>query len=262
MSSFTLKKLDIWRAMSYHWGMTTVSARITQQIQQLPEDMSFGYSELAIDRHDFLSAAKALERLQKKGHIRKLSKGRFYKPKRTPFGEKKPDEQQLLKPYLHRQGKRIAYVTGDYLYNQLGLTTQLPAVLKIASRGQRIFVNAGAVKATAVKSYVDVTDDNYQMLGFLDAMKDLKQIPDVDIGNAITIFKTRIGQLKEPQRQAMIDYALAYPPRVRALLGAVLTVLNQKKGIGKLRDSLNPLTTFDLGIDDALLTGASVWNIR
>lgn len=242
--------------------MMTVSAKITQQIQQFPEDMSFGYNELTIARQDFLSAAKALERLQKKGLIRKLAKGRFYKPKHTPFGEKKPDEQQLLKPYLYQQGKRIAYITGDYLYNQLGLTTQLPAVLKIASRGQRIFINMGALKATAVKSYVEVTDDNYQLLGFLDAMKDLKQIPDVDIRSAITIFKNRIGQLKEPQRQAMIDYALAYPPRVRALLGTVLTDLNQKKGIKKLRDSLNPLTTFDLGINDTLLRSASDWNIQ
>lgn len=257
-----INKLAIWQLMCYHRSMMTVSEKITQQIQQLPEDVSFGYSELAIARQDFLSAAKALERLQKKGIIRKLSKGKFYKPKQTPFGEKKPDEQQLLKPYLYRQGKRIAYVTGDYLYNQLGLTTQLPAVLKIASRGQRISVSLGTVKATAVKSYVDVTNDNYQMLGFLDAMKDLKQIPDVDIGNAITIFKTRIRQLKEPQRQAMIDCALAYPPRVRALLGAMLTVLNQKKGIGKLQDSLNPLTTFDLGIANTLLTSASAWNIR
>ncbi|MBD2704677.1 hypothetical protein IC229_28835 [Spirosoma sp. BT702] len=242
--------------------MTTVSAKIMQQIQQFPEDMSFGYSELAIARQDFLSAAKALERLQKKGLIRKLAKGRFYKPKRTPFGEKKPDEQQLLKPYLYKQGKRIAYVTGDYLFNQLGLTTQVPAVLKIASRGQRIFINVGAIKATAVKSYVDVTDDNYQMLGFLDAMKDLKQIPDIDIKNAVAIFKNRIRQLNQSQRQAMIDCALAYPPRVRALLGAVLTALNPKKGISKLSDSLNPLTTFDLGIDDTLLTSALAWNIR
>lgn len=240
----------------------TVSARITQQIQQFPEDMSFGYRELAIASQDFLSAAKALERLQKKGLIRKLAKGKFYKPKRTPFGEKKPDEQQMLKPYLYQQGKRIAYITGDYLYNQLGLTTQVPAVLKIASRGQRIFINLGAIKATAVKSYAEVTDDNYQMLGFLDAMKDLKQIPDVDLEKALAILKNQIRQLKASQRQALIDYALAYPPRVRALLGAMLTDLNQQKEATKLRNSLNPLTTFELGIDATLLASAPDWNIR
>lgn len=242
--------------------MMTVAEKISQQILKLPEDVSFGYNELDIPRQDFLSAAKALERLQKKGLIRKLAKGKFYKPKLTPFGEKKPDEQQLLKPYLYQNGKRTAYITGDYLYNQLGLTTQLPVVIKIASRNRRIFINTGAIKATAIKSYVDVTDDNYQILGFLDAMKDLKQIADVNLENAVIIFKDRIGALNEQQRQAMIGYALAYPPRVRALLGAILTDLDQQAGLEDLRNSLNPLTTFKLVLTNQLLTSASDWNIQ
>jgi hypothetical protein len=242
--------------------MTSVSDKVAQQIQCLPEDTSFGYGQLALAKQEYQTAAKALERLQKKGMIKKLSKGIFYKPKKTVFGEKRPDEQQLLKPYLYQNGKRTAYITGGYLYNQLGLTTQLPAVIQIASRGRRIAVNTGAIKATAVKSYVDVTDGNYQTLGFLDAMKDLKQIPDIDIGNAMTIFKNRIGQLNASQRQAIIEYALAYPPRVRALLGALLTDLGKPEGVAELRDSLNPLTTFELGFTDHILTSASDWNIR
>ncbi|WP_077920528.1 DUF6088 family protein [Spirosoma sp. 209] len=242
--------------------MATLAQTVARQIDQLPEATSFGYGQLAIGKRDYVATAKVLERLQKKGVITKLAKGIFYKPKKTIFGEKKPDEQQLLKPYLYQNGQRTAYITGDYLYNQLGLTTQVPVVMQIASRNRRVFVNNGAVKATAVKSYVDVTDDNYQMLGFLDAMKDLKQIPDVDLGNALAIFKSQISELTPAQRQMMIDYALAYPPRVRALLGAILMDLSMEQGINKLRDSLNPLTTFDLGIDDSLLASASDWKIR
>lgn len=242
--------------------MSHVSDQVSQQIQQLPDDVSFGYSQLTIPKADYLTAAKALERLQKKGVIKKLAKGLFYKPRQTVFGEKQPDEQQRLKPYLFQNGKRTAYITGAYLYNQLGLTTQVPAVIKIASRSRRITVNSGAIKATAVKSYVEVTDANYQLLGFLDALKDLKRIPDVAIDKAIPLVKDRIGSLKPDQRQLLIDYALAYPPRVRALLGAILTNLNQTKGLDPLRASLNPLTTFELGLDDQLLPTASAWHIR
>ncbi|RRA98614.1 DUF6088 family protein [Larkinella rosea] len=242
--------------------MPSIAQKIAQRIQGLPEDISFGYEQLDITREEYSTAAKVLERLQKKGEIKKLSKGIFYKPKKTVFGEKRPDEQQLLKPYLYQNGQRTAYITGDYLYNQLGLTTQLPAVIKIASRHRRIFINTGAIKATAIKSYVDVTEDNYQLLGFLDAMKDLKQIADVDIENAITIFKDRVGALDKQQRQAMIQYALAYPPRVRALLGAILTDLDQQDGVDDLRNSINPLTTFKLALPNQLLTSATDWNIQ
>jgi ribosomal protein S21 len=242
--------------------MFSLTETVTQRINKLPEAESFGYAQLALTKEQYQTAAKALERLQKKGVIRKLSKGRFYKPKQTIFGEKKPDEQQQLKPYLYQNGQRTAYITGDTLYNQLGLTTQVPAVIKIASRDRRIFINTSTLKATAVKSYVDVTDKNYQLLGFLDALKDLKQIPDVDLENALRIFKHQISALQPAQRQAMIDCALAYPPRVRALLGAMLTDLKLNADITKLRNSLNPLTTFDMSIDDRLLPGASDWHIQ
>lgn len=240
----------------------TVSETITQQIEKLPEAVSFGYAELAIPKQNFLSAAKVLERLQKKGLIQKLSKGKFYKPKQTPFGEKKPDEREILKLYLYQQDKRIAYITGGALYNQLGLTTQVPAIVQIASRDKRISINAGAIKATPVKSYVDVTEENYQMLGFLDAMKDLKRIPDVDVNQAIAIFLKRIEGLTNQQVQSLINYALSYPPRVRALLGALLESLKSPNRLTTLQDTLNPLTHFDFGVDPICLPTASKWNIR
>jgi hypothetical protein len=242
--------------------MNSLSNKITQQIQGMQEDTSFGYAQLVISGEQYQSAAKVLERLQKKGIIKKLSKGIFFKPKMTPFGEKTPGEEQVLKPYLYQDGKRTAYITGNYLYNQMGLTTQVPAIIQIASRNRRIFVNRGTIQATAVKSYVDVSDENYQLLGLLDVIKDLKQIPDMDIQSAITILKKRIGQLDNNQLMALIGYALKYPPRVRALLGALLTAMGKRIEARPLKDHLNPLTTFKLDIDDTLLPSALEWNIQ
>ncbi len=243
--------------------MSTLSAKIQEQIQGLPEDVSFGYGQLAIAGEDYQSAAKVLERLQKKGLIKKLSKGLFYKPKRTIFGEKKPDEQQILKSYLYQGGQQVAYITGTYLYNQMGLTTQVPAIIQIASRDRRIFVNRGTVKATPVKSYVDVTNDNYRMLGFLDALKDLKDIPDLDMQSTLTILQNQLKAYQNTELDKLIGFALKYPPRVRALLGALLSDLNKRGEIIKvLKESLNPLTVFKIGINTPLLRTASEWNIQ
>ena len=173
-------------------SMLSISEKITQKINSMPEDITFGYEQLPINREEFWSAAKTMERLQKKGLVKKLSKGKFYKPKMTVFGEKKPGEQDILKSYLYQKGQRTAYITGISLYNQLGLTTQIPSVIQIASRSRRNISGIGTIKVSPVKSYVEVTEQNYQILGFLDAMKDLKQIPDVDVSDAVTIFKSRI----------------------------------------------------------------------
>jgi len=113
-----------------------------------------------------------------------------------------------------------------------------------------------------VPSYAEVTDENYELLGFLDAMKDIKTIPDSDSKTVVAVLTGIIKKLSEKQTQEMIRYALLYPPRVRALLGAILEQLNRKKGITKLKESLNPLSQFKMGIKAASLKTSSNWNIR
>ena len=242
--------------------MISVAEKIAERIKNIPEDVIFGYDSLSISKEEFASAAKAMERLQKKGVISRVSKGRFYKPKMTVFGRKRPSEAELLKPYLYQNGQRTAYITGTRLYNQLGLTTQVPFDIQIAGRSRRNLSGISFVKVTSVKSYADVSEDNYQMLGFLDAMKDLKQIPDLDMGLVLTIFKTRIKSLSSERQRQMISYALLYPPRVRAFLGAILEEIQSGLELNPLKESLNPFTKFALGFNNSLLKTASNWNIQ
>ncbi|MGI6718284.1 MAG: DUF6088 family protein [Bacteroidales bacterium] len=239
-----------------------LTTQIEKQIKGFPEGKIFGYSDLEIYREDYQSVAKIIERLQNKNIIKKISKGMFYKPVKTAFGELKPDYYEQLRPFLYKDGKRIAYVTGTYLYNQLGLTTQMAVRVKIASRSKRISINRGALKADAVKSYAEVTESNYTILGFLDALKDIKKIPDTTIQKSVKILTTKIAKMDEKEIALMIKYALMYPPRVRALLGAILENLEKPENITKpLLNSINPLTKIDLGLSKSDLPTIENWNI-
>lgn len=239
----------------------TLAKKIADKIEELPKDSTFGYVDLPILPDEYVTTAKALERLQKKGVIKKLSKGIFYKPNMTVFGELKPSEQEILRPYLFEDGKRIAYITGASLYNQLNLTTQVPAMYKIASVRKRIYINRGRIKAKPVKSYAPVTEKNYRMLGFLDAMKDLNSIPDVNKKSAVLIFLSRLGKMTSTELDELVKYALLYPPRVRALLGALLEHLDTTINIKRLKNSLNPLTTYKYYLSDTTLRTHQHWNI-
>ena len=75
-----------------------ISEKINKQVNGFPVGTTFRYDQLNISKDQYVSAAKVLERLQKKGVIKKVSKGTFYKPENTVFGELKPNEQELLKP--------------------------------------------------------------------------------------------------------------------------------------------------------------------
>lgn len=240
----------------------TVAAQIRTRIKKLSERKPFGYADLGIAKADYQTAAKALERLQAKGFIKKISKGVFYKPEQTVFGELKPDYSEQLRPYLFENGKRIAYETGFSLYNRMGLTTQMAFRIKIASRSKRISIKRGTLKADAVKSYAEVTEANYELLGFLDAIKDIKRIPDSSVSRTVKILSGKIKQLNEKQLTELTKYALLYPPRVRALVGAMLENLQIKVNLDKLKESLNPLTTIKLGLNESDLPTIKNWNIE
>jgi hypothetical protein len=178
------------------------------------------------------------------------------------FGELQPDYNELLRPYLFENGKRIAYETGYSLYNRMGLTTQMAFRIKIASRSKRISIKRGALKADAVKSYAEVTETNYELLGFLDAIKDIKRIPDCSVSQAVKILSSKISKLNEKQVSIMVEYALLYPTRVRALTGAMMENLNIQTNTEKLQQSLNPLTKVKLGLKETELPTIKNWNIE
>lgn len=239
-----------------------LATEIRKQISQFPVGKTFGYADLRISKSEYATAAKALERLQKEHLIKKLSKGVFYKPEQTIFGELKPDYAELLRSYLFENGKRVAYETGASLYNRLGLTTQMAFRIQIASRSKRIYIDRGSLNASAVKSYAEVTDENYQVLGLLDAFKDIKIIQDSSTSQIVRRLSAIVKNLNADQIALLIKYALVYPPRARALVGAILENIGIKeRGMDDLKDSLNPLTKIKISVKETDLPTKTNWYI-
>lgn len=86
-----------------------LSTIIRNRIKKFPEGKTFGYADLNMAKESYAAAAKVLERLQKEGLLKKVvSKGMFYKPQQTVFGELEPDESELLRPCLFENGKCVA----------------------------------------------------------------------------------------------------------------------------------------------------------
>lgn len=256
LSSILRQILD--KCYLYH---VKVAEKIEQGIARLDEGTTFKYKELGITPEEYPAATKAIGRLVSKGIIKRASTGVFYKPKKTVFGPLRPTEQELLRPYLFQDNKRIAYITGTSLYNQMGLTTQVPKVIKVASRDKRIITTVGNIRVKPVKSYAEVTNENYRYMELLDVLKDFKNIPDKEVSQTIRFLLEKIRSMLLPDREKLIEMALRYPPRVRAFLGALLTQLYPGEKFPALYNSLNPLTKFDLGLQKNTLATAEYWNI-
>ena len=152
-----------------------VAEQIREKIKGIPQSEPFGYGQLAIAPADFFTAAKALERLQKKGVIKKISKGLFYKPETSIFGAMPPNYASLLQNYLYKDNKRVGYVTGYELYNKLNLTTQNAFRTKVAANRSRKKIEIGWLKMLLqiIGRENPFADKSSRQLNFLDSQKQL-----------------------------------------------------------------------------------------
>lgn len=239
-----------------------VTDKILAKINRIDTGDVFGYDVLGINSDEVLAASKALSRLVDKGVIKRARKGYYYKPKVSVFGEQKPREDVLLSLYLFEKNKQVAYVTGTRLYNRLGLTTQVPNSVRIASLDRQVKGRVGNTIVKPAKSYVKVTADNIKYLEILDVIKDLNTIPDLEKTDGIVYLKNVLRSFDATEIKKLVTYGASYPPKVRALLGALLEELKINfSTYNVLKRSMNPSSSFDYGINSQLLSTVTSWNI-
>ena len=63
-----------------------VGEQIKRKIASFPEGTVFTISDFGLDPSNDLALAKALSRISASGELRKVSKGKYYKPKETLLG--------------------------------------------------------------------------------------------------------------------------------------------------------------------------------
>jgi hypothetical protein len=207
---------------------------------------------------DGLSAsavATALSRLAREGELQRTGKGVYFRPRMTVLGPSMPAASgaaasSLMRP-VHPAGLSAA--------NVLGLTTQNPARREYATTandpptalvGSRVRTGRPAVRAALGP------EDG----ALLELLRDRAATSDFSAAQTISRLRALLGDRQRFSRLAAA--AVEEPPRVRAMLGALGELSEaDPRDIGKLRDSLNPLSRFDFGVLGHL-PNARAWQAR
>ena len=195
------------------------------------------------------------------GKISKLSKGKYFKPEKTPFGILQPSQEQIVKDLLNEDGKTIGYLTGYSIYNKLGLTTQISNIIQIGKNQTRPKFKRERYTISFVKQKNIITKKNVPLLQLLDSIKYIKKIPDSSVKKSCLRFLEILKELNFDNKQELIRLSLKYPPSTRALLGALLDEIQEEPITLSLKESLNPITKYELSNANEILTKASDWNI-
>jgi len=238
-----------------------VTDYIGSKIERLPKGYVFTYADFTTEVNQKEAVIKALNRMAASGKIAKLSKGKYYKPENTPFGNLQPNQAQVVKDLLEENGKITGYLTGYSIYNQLGLTTQVSNTIQIGKNQIRPGLKRERYTIVFVKQKNTITKENIPLLQLLDAIRYIKKIPDATIESSCKRFLAILKNFSIQEINTLVRLALKYPPASRALLGALLETLQQAIVTESLFKSLNPITKYKLADASKVLSTTEKWNI-
>jgi hypothetical protein len=240
-----------------------VSDKIANTIDRLPVDYIFTYSDFDIEVISKAAVVKALNRMAASGKISKLSKGRFYKPRKTQFGALKPTTYQIAKDFLEHNGELVGYISGYSAYNNLGLTTQVPSTLHIGTNKYRRAVKRGMYTISFIVQPNKITKKNIELLRILDAIRFIKEIPATTPDEACARLISIVSLLTEEKKMALATLVLKYTPYVQALCGAILEMSGADSStLMKISNSINPVTEYSIPISETTLPNKKKWRIK
>ena len=128
---------------------------MTDSIKNIIDKFELGYvftvSDFPMTVENPKTVSKILNHFVTTGYLRKLSKGRFYKPQMSRFGELPPDTYQIVKDLILKDGKLIGYITGYSAFNDFALTTQVSAILEIGMHKEKKAIVRGIYRIRFIR---------------------------------------------------------------------------------------------------------------
>ncbi len=240
----------------------TISDTVKSRINAFKEGFVFSYMDIEGPSKNREAIIKALNRLTEKGILHKLSKGKFYKPFLSEYGKLGPDLNEIVKDLLEHNGEVIGYLTGLSIFNKYRLTTQLSNTIQIGRNTFKPPIKRSIYTIQFVLQKNIITKENIEILQVLDCLKMIKGIPDTTKDNTLHILGKIIRKYRKPQRDMLIHLSMKYPPSTRALLGMIFQEEKIMSPIDKIRETLNPISKFNITLRDYDKLVKDNWNIK
>lgn len=185
-----------------------------------------------------LTYYKCLERLVADGTLSKAARGVYYFPYEDQFGRVRIDIDKIGQSLTADQsGMPVGYA----LYNQLGLTPQVPAKKEFLT--SRIDGDTKQIgKCTAYRLNVKFDKQTVDILSSLEVLEHYKEIPDLDEGAFMEFTKTVASSFDEKALGRLLKKR-RYKKSTIAFLRNVLNFYHIKN---ELNEYLSELSIYDI----------------
>jgi hypothetical protein len=184
------------------------------------------------------AATRALARLAERGVLVRVSKGLYFAPRSTPIGKSQASEFDVALKVLNGRSR----LRGVAAANLLGLSTQISARPDVVVFSNNLPKHTDAFRVTLPKQ---LSETDGALIEFL---RDRGAYAETSPAVTCDVLCRLLKGMPPKNVYHLCDVAITEPPRVRAILGALLELSNVAPStLEPLRKSLNPLSKFDFG---------------
>ncbi|MDD7642147.1 MAG: DUF6088 family protein [bacterium] len=166
---------------------------------------NFGYNEpiflndLSVEGLSDNAVRQGVKRLVGSGFLERYDSGIYYIPERGGLLGKSYLDPYLviMRKYVQSKYETYGYFTGISFVNQLGLTTQMPAILEVVTNRESTngrMITVGNQKVRIKKSTVAISDSNADLLQLLDSIGQAEKYSELTMEETID---TMISYVKQ-----------------------------------------------------------------
>jgi len=166
------------------------------------------------------------------GNFKRYQKGIYYNAIKTSFGLATLSTTDVIqKQYIFDHDRRIGYETGPSLMQKVGLTTQIPIMIYVATNKVRNSRKDSVKKICLMKPVVAVTEKNFKYLQFLDMLENKFEI-EVEVAQPDKIMQKAFRQFQLDEI-TLIKYATVYPADVLVKAANFIREMDDEFTFGK-----------------------------
>lgn len=167
---------------------------------------NYGYNEpiflneLSVDGMSENAIRQSVKRLVAGGFLERYDNGIYYIPKRNGLlGKSYLDPSVVvMRKYVKSKVEIYGYVTGISFANQLGLTTQMPAVIEVVTNREATngrLVTVGNQRVRIKKPTIFVSESNAELLQFLDGVSQAEKYTELSIEETRDVLRAYVRRM-------------------------------------------------------------------
>ena len=165
-------------------------------------------NELFVEGMSDNAVRQAVKRLVAYGFLERYDNGIYYIPKEGGLlGKSYLDPYVvMMRKYVKNKSETFGYITGISFANQLGLTTQMPAVIEIVTNRESSnsrMVRLGSYYIRLKKASVKVSDANAELLQLLDGIGQAEKYTELSLDKTIEVMNQYIKEKKFTKEQLL-----------------------------------------------------------